>query len=44
MQSHQPVIASMDGGTYDLSGDKVMTFNPEHKKVWSKPYSLNVNF
>jgi len=20
------------------------TFHPEHKKVWSKPYSLNVNF
>ncbi|MFT5023856.1 MAG: hypothetical protein ACI9O3_001461, partial [Colwellia sp.] len=23
-------IASMDGGTYDLSGTKIMTVHPEH--------------
>jgi hypothetical protein len=26
-------IACMDAGTYDLSGTKIMTVHPEHKKA-----------
>jgi len=32
MQSQHHVIASMDGGTYDLSGTKIMTAHPEHRR------------
>jgi len=32
MQSQHRDIAYMDVGTYDLSGTKIMTVHPEHKK------------
>jgi len=36
-------IACMDAGTYDLSGTKIMTVHPEHKKHLKRCFKLSVN-
>jgi hypothetical protein len=44
MQSQHHDIAYMDVGTYDLSGTKIMTVHPEHKKGLTKSQAFSVTF